>query len=71
MCRALYTYQNGKQTSKQQAARWAQNEFPEWAELIQNALVWRQAWREENIDHAATSPETLRFVHFVAGQILA
>ncbi len=71
MCRALYTYRNGKQASKRQAAQWAQEQLPEWSGLIQNALAWRRAWREENIDLAATNPETSRFVHFVAGQILA
>ena len=71
MCRALYTSQKGKQASKRQAARWAQEQLPEWSGLIQNALTWRQAWREENIDHAVTSPETSRFVHFVASRILA
>jgi hypothetical protein len=68
MCRALYTYKNGEQVSKQQAAVWAEQEFPEWSKLIQNALLWREAWRDENVDHDATFPETLRFVHLVISQ---
>ena len=71
MCRALYTHKNGEQVSKRQAALWAQAELPEWSELIQNALVWREAWREEEADHAATYPETVRFVNFARDQILA
>jgi Domain of unknown function (DUF4111)/Nucleotidyltransferase domain len=68
MCRALYTYKNGEQVSKNQAAIWAEKEFPEWSKLIQNALLWREVGRDENVDHDATFPETLGFVHFVISQ---
>ncbi len=70
MCRGLYTYKNGEQVSKLQAARWAEQQLPEWAPLIRNALVWRKAWRDQGIDHAATFPDTLRFVNTVTGLIL-
>jgi len=65
MCRALYTLKNGEMVSKKQAALWAEKELPEWFSLIQQALFWREAWRNEHVDHDATLPETLRFVHFV------
>jgi predicted nucleotidyltransferase len=65
MCRALYTFRNAEQVSKPEAARWAARELPEWAPLIENALAWRQAWRDQDVDHAATFPETRRFVFFV------
>jgi len=68
MCRALYTLKYGEQVSKKQAALWAEKEFPEWASLIENALLWREAWRDENVDHDATFQETLRFVHFAVSQ---
>jgi aminoglycoside adenylyltransferase-like protein len=68
MCRALYAYKNGEQASKKQAALWAKNELPEWSSLIQNALLWRADWRNEQVDHAETFPETLRFVHFTISQ---
>lgn len=71
MCRALYTHKNGEQVSKRQAALWTQEELPEWSRLIQSALEWRQAWREEQVDHTATYPETVRFVNFMRDQILA
>src|SRR6266496_5041996 len=64
MCRALYTLKYGEQVSKKQAALWAEKEFPAWASLIENALLWREAWRNENVDHDATFQETLRFVRF-------
>jgi len=68
MCRALYVHRTGKEASKRQAALWAQQELPEWSRLIQDALAWRQAWREEHIDHL--NAETNRFVNFVSDQIL-
>ncbi len=64
LCRAMYTLAKGELTSKKQAALWAEKEFPQWASLVQNALLWRQAWRDQNVDHDATWPETLRFVNF-------
>ena len=70
MCRALYTQKNGEQVSKKQVALWAQHELPEWSRLIQRALEWREASREEQVDHAATYPESLRFVNFMRDQIL-
>jgi predicted nucleotidyltransferase len=71
MCRALHVHRTGKQASKREAALWAQEELPEWSGLIQSALAWRQAWREEDIDHATTHSETTRFVNFVSNRILA
>ena len=65
MCRALYTLKLEEYPSKKQAALWAQKELPEWSSLIQQALTWRMAWRDVEIDHEATLPQTLWFVHFV------
>ena len=53
MCRALYTCKYGEQVSKKQAALWAQRELPDWSQLIQNALTWREDWRNQQVDHAA------------------
>jgi hypothetical protein len=69
MCRALYTSKHGVQVSKRKAAQWAAQELPEWSGLIENALLWRSAWRDDTVDHAATFPETLRFVEFMIAQI--
>jgi predicted nucleotidyltransferase len=68
MCRALYTLKKGETVSKKQAAAWAENELPEWSSLIQHALSWREAWRDEHVDHDATLSETRQFVHFVLSQ---
>jgi hypothetical protein len=69
MCRALYVCEKGEQVSKKQAAIWAQKELPEWSQLIQNALAWREAWRDDDVDHEVTYPETVEFVMFVRDQI--
>lgn len=65
MCRALYAYKNGVQVSKKQAALWVQKKLPEWSSLIQNALKWREDWKNEDVDHEATFPETSRLVAYI------
>jgi predicted nucleotidyltransferase len=69
MCRALYTSTHGAQVSKRKAAEWVAQELPAWSELIKSALLWRAAWRDDTVDHAATFPETLRFVQFMIARI--
>jgi hypothetical protein len=71
MCRALYLHRKGEQPSKRQAALWAQGELPGWAGLIESALAWREAWRDEDVDHAATRADAIRFVDCVRGEILS
>lgn len=70
MCRALYACKNGEQVSKKQAALWAQVRYPQWATLIQEALIWRAGRQEEAVDHKATFPKTVNFVHFAIDQII-
>lgn len=41
MCRILYTLTYGEVVSKPVAARWLQNEAPEWASLVTAALRWQ------------------------------
>ncbi|HEV8637307.1 MAG TPA: aminoglycoside adenylyltransferase domain-containing protein [Chloroflexota bacterium] len=69
LCRALYACRHGDQVSKLAAAHWAQGELPEWSELIGNAVAWREAPEDEAVDHAATYPETVRFVEFARARI--
>jgi len=69
LCRALYTVKNGEQVSKQKAAAWAQQELPEWATLIQNALAWRKDFKNKNINNEETYPVTEQFVNFVISKI--
>ena len=69
LCRAYYTYTNADQISKQQAAQWTAKAFPQWATLIEDALKWRQNWRDNQVDAEETSSETKQFVHFILDQI--
>jgi predicted nucleotidyltransferase len=71
MCRALHLHRTGETASKREAALWTQEELPQWSGLIQSALAWREAWREQQIDQAATRAETIRFVTFVRDEVLA
>jgi len=69
LCRALYTATTGEQPSKRQAALWTASKFPQWAQLLQNALQWRKAWREPNVEHAATRAEARTFIFDLIEQI--
>ena len=69
ICRAFYAVKNGEQVSKKRAALWAKTQFPEWAYLIQNAMRWRKAFRENDVNHEQTFPETKKFVHLVINLI--
>ena len=70
MCRALHVHRTGEQASKRQAALWAQEVLPQWSGLIQSALAWREAWREQQVDRAATRADTIRFVNFVRDEMV-
>lgn len=70
MCRILYAFRNGYVISKIEAADWAKIELPEWSNLIDEAVSWRKDWRNENVDHDSTLPETLRFIRLVIKQII-
>ncbi|MBI4219315.1 MAG: DUF4111 domain-containing protein, partial [Chloroflexi bacterium] len=69
MCRALYLHTTGEPAGKRRVALWAQQRLPDWAGLIRGALEWRAAWRETNVDAAATYGDTVRFVEFVTEQL--
>jgi Aminoglycoside adenylyltransferase, C-terminal domain len=64
MCRALYACRTGEQSTKRQAALWAQEQLPEWSTLIGDALRWRRA--PDDADGAATFARTKAFVTRVA-----
>ena len=68
MCRAYHTLKTGDLASKTRSARWAENEWPAWVSLIQQARVWRSAPRGEPVDDDATLAETRRFVLFAVGE---
>lgn len=69
LCRALYACAHGEQTSKQEAAAWAQGRYPQWAPLIADALLWRLEPAPRSPQHRATYALTERFVRFAAEEI--
>lgn len=69
MCRGLYTARHREHVSKKRAAEWAITAYPEWADLIKNALVWRQAQHDSTARYNAPIDETKRFVHFMIRQM--
>jgi hypothetical protein len=67
-CRGLYTCATGERLSKRRAATWAARQFPEWAGLIEAALIWRAGqWTDANADGAATVAATRRFIAAMTG----
>lgn len=65
LCRALYSLETGKQTSKVGAGQWALERYTDHAEAITSALKYRRPQDEANADFQARLPETRRFYHFV------
>jgi predicted nucleotidyltransferase len=70
LCRALYTVTYGEPLSKRKAAAWAAEQLPEWAATIHNALLWREQWKDKNVDPTATLENTRRFAQFMSAKIL-
>jgi hypothetical protein len=63
MCRGLYAIRFGELLSKHEAASWARQQFPQWADLIHRALGWRQRQRHpDGQDGTASVSETRSFV---------
>lgn len=66
MCRGLRTWRTGEHVSKREAARWACEALPENAQLIRDAVVWREQSRKgPPVDCTATRDATRRFVNDV------
>lgn len=66
MCRALYAWQEGIQTSKRMAAEWAMQVLPDQAQIIANALEWRRDYRDDDINHVATYRFAVEMVRVVS-----
>ena len=70
MCRALYTCKTGEQTSKKEAAQWAQQEIPAWSGLILEAMQWKKEGRDTELDEISFQ-KVAEFVQFIQKLILA
>ena len=69
LCRGMYTLEFGSRPSKMRAGEWVADEFPEWAALIESALVWRKRrWTSPTPDASAVA-NTRKFVRAMLGRI--
>jgi hypothetical protein len=64
MCRALFTLRHRRHTSKQESAAWARAAYPQWADLIDKAVYWREHFASSEDDPTAYFLRTLAFVDF-------
>jgi hypothetical protein len=69
-CRVLRTVRTGDFVSKREAAAWASDQLPEHAELIEQAVRWRERARLERGTDQTGDPEAARsFVELVAALV--
>jgi len=68
-CRTLYTWETGKQPSKEEAARWVAGRYPQWAAFLAEVREWRRTMWTEFPDPAITQEATERFVRWAAAQL--
>ena len=66
LCRTLYAIQYRQQISKVAAGEWASREFPEWSQLMRDALRWRGS--SDKSDSLSTQAEAIGFVEFAIRQ---
>ena len=69
LCRAYYSLTHGEQVSKRKAAAWMQQQFPEWASLIQEALQWRTEQWENQTEVPESYDQTVQFVNEISKKI--
>jgi Domain of unknown function (DUF4111)/Nucleotidyltransferase domain len=63
ICRGLHSLREGHRLSKRQAASWARHEFPKWANLIEQAVEWRDRQRDVDVeDGRGTIDRTRAFI---------
>jgi predicted nucleotidyltransferase len=67
LCRNVYAIRFGAQVSKFKGATWAKGEYPEWAELISQAIEWHGS--PDTSDSLTTKAETINFARFMTTQV--
>jgi len=70
LCRALYAYKNGDQVSKKQAANWAKEKYPQWSNIIDQAVKWREEKNNNKVDEP-TYEQMVNMVNFTKKEILS
>ncbi|MEE4194453.1 MAG: aminoglycoside adenylyltransferase domain-containing protein [Anaerolineae bacterium] len=68
MFRALYTLAHRKHVSKLDAMAWAKEAYPQYAEMIDKAIYWREHHAEATDDPAFFHPIVMEIVEFACGE---
>ena len=69
VARGLYTLAQGEPPSKVQAARWARQRYPQWAELLENALSWRADPQSDSLTPQQIRPIVAEYVDDMLSQL--
>ena len=69
VCRGMYTLEFRSRPSKIRAGEWVAEEFPEWAPLIESAMVWRKRRWTAPAPNARAVADTRRFVQTMIDRI--
>ena len=69
VARGLYTLAHRKAPSKIQAAAWAIQRYPQWAELIERSLSWRANPHSDLLTAEQIRPQVADFVNNMLSQL--
>jgi len=69
MCRSLYAFTYGKNTSKQIGANWAISQYPQWAVLIKQSLTWSRDEVANVTKDKKAQNEMVSFVNFILREL--
>ena len=69
VARGLYTLVHRQAPSKIQAAAWAQQGYPQWAELIERAVSWRANPHSDPLTAEQIRPKVADFVSEMLSQL--
>ena len=68
MFRALYTLTHHTHVSKLDAMEWAKEAYPQYAQMIDKAIYWREHHAEVTDDPAAMLPRVMEIVEFACAE---
>jgi hypothetical protein len=69
LCRSMYAYSSYVNVSKPIAAKWAINEYPQFAELIKNAVLLSRSTSPKDTQKLLDRNEVLRFVNYICTEV--
>ena len=69
VARGLYTLAHRQAPSKVKAAAWAKQRYPQWADLIERALLWRADPQSDQLTAEQIRPEVADYVNDLLSQL--